>query len=103
MKNTWTNPLTGSDTVPSKPGELITAAISYWEDVLMEQRSKRPRKPADRAHKQRTIDTACERLDRYRSERNTIAWTPKKASKTTLALATDDLSAVMRALAERAA
>lgn len=95
MTAPWTCPLTGARTVPDQPGALIPAAIAYWEDVLVEQRHKRPRKPADRAAKEQLVTTASERLVRYRKERDVIAWTPKKVSKLTLQLAAEDLAAVM--------
>lgn len=95
MNLPWTCPLTGARTVPTHPGALIPAAIAYWEDVLMEQRHKRPRKPADRAAKEQLVAAASERLVRYRKERDVIAWTPKKVSKLTLHLAAEDLAAVM--------
>lgn len=103
MTAPWTCPLTGARTVPTHPGSLIPAAIAYWEDVLTEQRHKRPRKPADRAAKEQLVTTASERLVRYRKERDVIAWTPKKVSKLTLQLAAEDLSAVMECTERNAA
>lgn len=101
----WINPLTGSDTVPTNNGELLTAAVAYWEDVLNEWRPKRPRKPADRAEKQKHVDTAIDRLKRYRSERDAMSWRPKNPNRLTLSLARDDLEAVQFAAktTERAA
>lgn len=98
----WINPLTGSDTVPEHPGDLLTAAIAYWEDVLMEWRTKRPRKPADRAEKQRIVAQATERLRRFRGARDSryVRWNP---SKLTLTLARDDLAGVQRVRRDTAA
>lgn len=95
----WTNPLTGSDILPTTPGDLITAAVAYWEDEVMTWRSKRPRKPADRAQKDTRVTLAVERLHRYRRARERFAFHPKtfeRDLRLTLQLATDDLAPHMR-------
>lgn len=93
--STWTNPFTGSNTVPSKPGDIITAAIALWVDRLNEVRRTRPRKPADRAHKQQVIDTATARLSRYHGERVRLSHDIRKPNRLTIKLATDDLTEAM--------
>lgn len=92
----WTNPLTGSDVIPTGTGEILTAAVAYWEDVLMETRSKRPRKPEEKRAKLETVERAIDRLNRYRGARDVYAFSPKRTNKLTIQLATDDLAAVMR-------
>lgn len=86
------NPLTSK--VPETPGEIITAAIAHWEDVLFDARSRRPRKPEEKRAKADLVAKASDRLARYRTERRVIAFNPKRGNKTTLQLATDDLAQI---------
>lgn len=92
---TWTDPLTGSSVLPTSTGEILTTAIAYWEDQLMEWRNRRPRKPADRAEKLANVERAIERLNRYRSARDVYSHNVKRVNKLTVQLATDDLASVM--------
>ena len=93
----WVDPITGEKQVPSKPGEIITAAIALWVDRLNEVRRTRPRKPADKQHKQTVVETASARLHRYHGERERLSHDIKKPNRLTITMATDDLSEVMEA------
>ena len=93
--STWIDPLTGNDTLPQTTGEILNTVIAYWEDVLMEARDKRPRKPEDKRAKLETVERAIERLGRYRSARDVYSHNVKRVNKLTVQLATDDLAAVM--------
>ena len=100
----WVNPLTDSYILPEAPGEVLNAAIAYWEDELMEWRAKRPRQEAVKQEKQRRVTAAAERLERFRRARDQYGRDFRKLDKLTLELATGDLRPVMkRATAERAA
>lgn len=108
MTNMWTNPLTGSDLMPDTAGEILTAAVAYWEDVLREQRERKYLRGAAKQQREAVMQKACDRLQRFHSARITLVHTPTrtKSDPTALAvkLATDDLRAVMRAsTVERAA
>ena len=98
----WTNPLTGETRVPAKPGEVLTAAVAYWQDQLDKLRAARPRKPVERAEKVRNLAHAVTRITRYRREITRMTH-GMKSNKLTIQLATDDLSAVMLARPEKAA
>lgn len=96
----WSNPLTGATELPETPGDLLPAAIAYWEDVLLYWRSKRPRKLEEKRVKSDRVATATERLHRFRSSRERFAFHPKnftRDNRLTLQLATDDLAPVMSA------
>jgi len=91
----WINPLNGSHILPTLPGDILNAVIAYWEDELNEWRPKRPRSADAKQEKQRKVDHAIERLDRYRGERDAVV-RGEKISPTSLQLATDDLRSVMK-------
>lgn len=95
----WINPLTGSHVMPTDPGDIIEAAVSYWEDVVMEARDRRVCKSFPRAEKDAIVEKAFKRLTRFRAERARRALRPKSANKLTLALATGDLEEVMKVAA----
>lgn len=92
----WENPLTGSHVMPTDPNDIIVAAIAYWEDTVMEARSRRVTKAYPATEKKATVEKATARLIRYRAERDHRALRPKTASKLTLSLATSDLEEVMK-------
>ncbi|RTL65888.1 MAG: hypothetical protein EKK42_20295 [Pseudonocardiaceae bacterium] len=90
------NPLTGSHVLPTEPGDILNAAIAYWEDELFEWRAKRPRQAAVKQEKQRRVSEASERLDRFRSARARNASNPRDLDSVSLQLATSDLRKVMK-------
>lgn len=98
----WINPLTNSIHLPEAPGEILTAAVAYWQDELDEWRPKRPRKSEQREEKARNVERAAERIERYRRECDHLAH-GGKPNRLTLQLATEDLSSVMKPLVRRAA
>lgn len=92
----WINPLTNSIHLPEAPGEILTAAVAYWQDELDEWRPKRPRKSELKLEKDRNVARAAERIERFRRECDQLAH-GAKVNRMTLQLATEDLSAVMKA------
>jgi len=85
----WTDPITGRTGIPQKPGDILNAAISYWEGVVMETRNKRPRTIHGKEEKLATIEMATERLNRYRGARR--SFNPNKYNDSTVDLARKDL------------
>lgn len=92
----WINPLTNSVYLPTAPGEILQAAVSYWEDELNEWRPKRPRLAAAKAERERRVTEAVDRLNRFRDARDQYATDIRKLDKLTLQLATNDLTGVMK-------
>lgn len=95
IREYWINPLTGGTTLPTVPIEIIQAAISYWNDELVEFRAKKPRSAEGKQEKRDRLALAAERIDRYRTERQNFT-RGIKLTKTSVDLARNDLREVMR-------